>query len=103
MSRPDRWWRPTTQRRPPLRARQRRMYTEQEMTATFDTGYECGQGDERKRHDQQDEWLRRVLDAYDAGPDAVTALAQEVGVMPADAADQLVDELERWLRGQGDG
>ena len=74
------------------------MYSEQEMTATFDTGYECGKGDEAKRHEHQDEWLRRVAEACDEGPDAVTALAREVGVMPADDAEQLVGEIEQWLR-----
>ncbi|WP_433319172.1 hypothetical protein [Micromonospora chersina] len=86
MSRPDRWWRPTTRRRPAQRARQRRMYSEQELLATFDTAYECGKGDERRRWQHDD-----LLDVADA-----------TGVTPMDGVGgaDLTDEVERWLREQ---
>ncbi|HEY9413295.1 MAG TPA: hypothetical protein VIQ30_00925, partial [Pseudonocardia sp.] len=66
MSRPDRWWRPTTTRRPPLRARARRMYSDEELNKTFDVAYECGQVAERKRHEQLEGGLRRLMDAIRA-------------------------------------
>lgn len=60
------------------------MYSEQELLATFDTAYECGKGDERRR------WRDDLLDVADA-----------TGVTPLDdgSAEQLPGEVERWLRG----
>ncbi|RZU75247.1 hypothetical protein EV384_3779 [Micromonospora kangleipakensis] len=74
------------------------MHSDKELDTTFDTGY--ADGLERCR--QRDEQLRRLAEASEEGPDAVTALAREVGVMPADEVDgdQMLADLERWLREQ---
>ncbi|GGR80136.1 hypothetical protein GCM10010169_25390 [Micromonospora fulviviridis] len=63
MSRPDRWWRPATRRRPPIRVRQRRTYTEQEVNDTFDRGYRYGEANAR-----EDDGIDKALNvAMDAG------------------------------------
>ncbi|MFI6329842.1 hypothetical protein ACIBBG_16265 [Micromonospora chersina] len=63
MSRAERWWRPATRRRPPLRARQRRTYTEQEVNDTFDRGYRYGEANAR-----EDDGIDKALEvAMDAG------------------------------------
>lgn len=86
----------------------------------FDTGYEAGQLDERKRHEQRMEQLRRLAEAAEAArqgdPGPLADLGRQAGVGDdllevADAAGvtdanesvdggQLVDDLERWLREQ---
>ncbi|WP_319463462.1 hypothetical protein [Micromonospora sp. RTP1Z1] len=78
------------------------MYTDRELNKTFDTGYATGYADGLERCRQRDEQLRRLAEACEQGPDAVTALAREVGVMPADEVDgdQMLADLERWLREQ---
>ena len=97
----------------------------------FDTGYQAGLLDERKRHEQREQQLRRLVDAADAaeqgdmslldefvdgdGPelrngvrnseagDDLLDVADTAGVTPlADAGfvDELVPEIEAWLRDQ---
>lgn len=76
--------------------------------AAFEFGYEAGQRDEQKRHEQRDEMLLRLSEACEQGSDAVSALAREWGVQPADdlPADinpaDLIDDLENWLREQSE-
>ncbi|MEV0156866.1 hypothetical protein AB0H57_24485 [Micromonospora sp. NPDC050686] len=119
MSRPDRWWRPTTSRRPAQRTRARRMYSGKELDTTFDLGYTIGQADERKRHQQRDEQITRLARAADAAQNGDPSLLDEIareaaaddlldvadaaGATPLPVADpdRMVDELERWLREQG--
>ncbi|MER7459220.1 hypothetical protein [Micromonospora sp. NPDC126480] len=101
MRRRERWWRPAASTRPGTRTRRRaRMVSEDQAARSFELGYELGQRDERKHASDRDDMLRRLADACEDGPDALTALAREVGVMPADDGAQLVDEVERWLREQ---
>ncbi|WP_200213356.1 hypothetical protein [Micromonospora coerulea] len=120
MSRPERWWRPPTTRRPAQRARARRMYTDKELDQTFDVAYECGQVAERKRQELLHDGLQRLVEAVraaddgDPGPmqeltrqsraDDLLDLADEAGATPLPVADpeQLVDEVERFLRGEQD-
>ena len=98
MTRPDRWWRPSTTRRPALRATRRARPTT--GRTDFEAGYRAGLADdttpaERDRYEQ----LRR---AVDAGGDDLLDVADAAGATPLGVADpgQLVDELEAWLRGQ---
>lgn len=103
MSRAPRWWRPAPQRnvRPArVRSRGRRLYTERESEVLFDLGYEAGKADQEEADRRLRDQLRRLTDAIDQGPDAIDALAREAGVMPADDAVDLVDEIERFLREQ---
>jgi hypothetical protein len=77
-----------------------------EMTRKiFGLGYTCGQGDERKKHEHRDDLLMRLVDASEEGPEALDALAREVGAMPDDGLgpvvdEQLVAEVEAYLREQ---
>lgn len=88
MSRPARWWRPDPRpnRRPGSRSLASRKrwarYTADDVADGFELGYRCGQGDAGKRDD--------LLDVADAA-----------GVTPLDdRAEQVADEVERWLREQ---
>ncbi|WP_187398886.1 hypothetical protein [Micromonospora sp. WP24] len=99
----------------------RRLHTDREIDAAFDTGYQAGRADEAERHRERDEQITRLARAADAAENGDYSLldefAREHGVTPpgdgflevADAAGvtplpdvdggQLVDELEAWLRG----
>lgn len=112
--RPDRWWRPSTTRRPAQRARQRRMHTGRELDGMFDTGYATGYVDgiqrrpgagyapgqtgevvdldleELRRAQEADpERFHQLAEAVREGGDAVARLAREWGLGDLlDLADQ---------------
>lgn len=77
-----------------------------EFDEAFDTGYACGYADGLERLRQRDEQIRRLAEAAEAAqrgePDDLMRLAEQAGVTPPADGDgeQLVDELEAWLRDQ---
>ncbi|MFR9779054.1 hypothetical protein ACL02O_23740 [Micromonospora sp. MS34] len=107
--RPGRWWRPTPRRnvRPAVRSTRRTLPTSGRVGEVWEAGYRAGLAAditpaERDRYEQ----LRRLLDAEDDLLDAEDDLldvADQAGVTPlADAGfeDELVPEIEAWLREQ---
>ena len=94
------------------------MHTDRDLDANFDVGYATGYADGIERLRQRDEGLRRLMDAIrasengdpepleelsrQAAGDDLLDVANAAGATPLEVADpgQLVDELERWLRGQ---
>ncbi|GIJ25494.1 hypothetical protein Vqi01_06560 [Micromonospora qiuiae] len=110
MSRPERWWRPSTNRRPASRRVRRQAFTGRDVDDAFDVGYRAGQADAAQRRQDRDEQLRRAADALraaDAGdPSLMDQMAREYGMTPPDRTgdavdgDQMINELETWLRQQ---
>jgi hypothetical protein len=70
----------------------------------FGLGYQAGELDERKKHEDRDRWLRRISDAVVDG--TIDDLARSCGAMPDDVdqgdVDKLLGDIARWLEGGGD-
>ncbi|MEW2382303.1 hypothetical protein AB0873_09455 [Micromonospora sp. NPDC047707] len=124
MSRRERWWRPQPAvRRPGQRSRTAgRRHVDRATDDAFDIGYQAGQADAQQASENRDRQLRRIIDAIlaseqgDPGPlaelsreagredlaDGLLEVADAAGVTPLADVDggQLVDQVERWLRGR---
>lgn len=95
----------------------------QDAAELYDAGYQAGRDEEAQRSQRRDRQIRRLMDAIhaadqgDPGPldelgreagagDDLLDVADAAGVAPlADAGfeDELVPEIEAWLRGQDRG
>ena len=89
--RPKRWERGAGVR-PRVRALRAR-YTSSDVDEAFEVGYSAGEADATRRTHQRDNMLSRLSDAIEDGPEAVDALAREVGAIPPDEVVD-VDELD---------
>jgi hypothetical protein len=69
----------------------------------FETGIEVGRAEERQRHEHRDDLLMRLVDASEDGPEALDALAREVGVMPDDGPVDAAPTGESYQAGLDDG
>ncbi|RQW83550.1 hypothetical protein DKL51_31485 [Micromonospora globispora] len=87
------------------------MYTDKEFETTFEAGVAFGERVARKEHELLEDGLRRLMDAIreseNGDPDPLDDLAREAGVLREAIAsgdaiqpDELIDDLERWLREQ---
>ncbi|MFD4206261.1 hypothetical protein ACFWRG_09745 [Micromonospora tulbaghiae] len=125
MSRADRWWRPApANRRPGVRSRAAlRRHVDRAVDDAYDVGYRAGVAEQEKHDQRLRDNLSRVARAAEAaqngdhslmdelareqgaeptGGDDLLDVAEAAGVTPLPEVDvdQLVDDLERWLREQ---
>ncbi|MEV4714585.1 hypothetical protein [Micromonospora sp. NPDC049374] len=91
MSRPERWWRPETNRRPAGGAR-RRVHARRKAAGAFDAGYAAGKAEQASKDQRLRDSLAelvRAVDAADNGdPTLLDDLTRQAGASDADASVQ---------------